>query len=312
MIRNKTILIIQNPVSGNRHSKKRSREFLALLEKSFDNITLLLTKRKGSAKEYVEEYLSVNSYDYLIGIGGDGTNNEIINGIMELSESQRTKVCYSLFPTGTGNDWARGMNIPLDPNQWMKMLLKGSYKLHDLGLVQYKDSGKSDKRYFINVAGMAYDAYLVKKLEEGFMPKKNKLVYLSMLLRCLVSYRLHKARVVSKEFSFESKCYTLNVGVNRFAGGGMEIVPSANPFDGLLSFTAARDLKKYEVVLELKRFYNGTYEEHPKIEAFSSEEIQVECLDKGRTMELEVDGEYVGEAPCTFFTVKEAINVLVP
>lgn len=312
MMLNKAILVIHNPVSGNRKSKKRAAAFLRLLDKSCTYLTILVTDRKGAVQDIVSKSFESKSYDCLIGIGGDGTNNEIINSLMELPPGLRNKVLYGLFPTGTGNDWARGMQIPLDPVLWMEMFVHGESKAHDLGLVHFYSGGIEEKRYFINVAGMAYDAYLVRKLEEGFMPKKNKLVYLSMLLRCLVSYKLHTAKVVSGKDSFESRCYTLNVGINKYAGGGMEIVPSASPYDGLLSFTAARDLKKYEVVLELKRFYNGTYEEHPKIQAFDSERIEVHCLDPGRKMDLEVDGEYIGEAPCTFISVKEAIHVLVP
>lgn len=312
MIENKTILVIQNPVSGNRRSKKRAKYFLELLQENCSQVSIMLTDCKGAAERMVKDLLGQQHYDYLIGVGGDGTNNELVNGMMDLSFSKRMKTCYSLFPTGTGNDWARGMNIPTDPEAWLDMFKQEKARLHDLGLVYFKSAGRDNQRYFINVAGMAYDAYLVKKLEQGFMPKKNKLVYLSMLLRCLISYKLHHAKVASNDRSFDSRCYTLNVGVNRFAGGGMEIVPSANPFDGKLSFTAAKDLKKYEVVYELQRFYNGTYEEHPKIESFDSEEIEVLCLDKDRLMDLEVDGEYVGEAPCRFVSIKAAINVLVP
>ena len=312
MIEHKTILVILNPVSGNRKSKKRSREFIELLKTNFQNLSVLVTDRKGAAREWIVESLNKHAYDYVIGVGGDGTNNEIINGLMELPSSVRSKTCYCLFPTGTGNDWAKGMGITTNPQKWLDMLRGEKSAQHDLGLVYYKSSGNDEQRYFINVAGMAYDAYLVKKLEQGFMPKKNKLVYLSMLLKCLVAYKLHHAKVIWGNQSFDSRCYTLNIGINRFAGGGMEIVPSADPFDGKLSFTAAKDLKKHEVVYELQRFYNGTYEEHPKVESFDSEEIEVQCLDTDRVMDLEVDGEYIGEAPCRFVSVPAAIKVLIP
>lgn len=313
MISKRNVLVIVNPCSGRRLARKRKSYVLYQLKKACEHLRIVETSCKGDAIDLVQKIYKEEPYEYLIGMGGDGTNNEIVNGLMALDNEERQKIHYALLPCGTGNDWSRGHDIPLNAVSWWKMWIAADSRKHDMGMVRFYDLKGQTERYFVNVAGLAYDAYLVRKLEEGFMPKKNKLVYLAILLRCLITYKLHHAKVRSNDgFDLKSKFYTLNVGVNRFAGGGMEIVPNANPFDGKLSFSAAKDLKKYQVVWEIRRFYNGTYLEHPKVEHFDSEGIDIENLSTGRSLGLEVDGEYVGTAPCTFVSVPAAIRVILP
>lgn len=306
------VVIIMNPVSGNRRSKIRRSRLLDLMTQRGISYVCFETKYKGHAMELVQGLKEESASIFLIGMGGDGTNNELVNGIMQLPPERRENLAYCLFPSGTGNDWARSFDIPIDPSCWLDMWQEQFAKKHDLGLVRYYADGQEAQRYFINIAGMAYDAYLVGKLEKGFMSKSNKLVYLGILLRCLMAYRLHPVQVESDSYAFQSKCYTINVGINRFAGGGMEVVPDADAFDGLLSITAAKDLKKYQVVYELRRFYNGTYTQIPKVEAFDAKAVKVSCTDADRILEVEADGEYLGVGPCTFQSIPAAFNVIMP
>ncbi len=299
--------IIANPAAGGGSVGRRWPQIEQLLQEMGFSYSVQFTERRGHAARLAEDII-LKGGRYLLGIGGDGTNHEIANGILGQSFAPSAEVNYALLPVGTGNDWARQYKIPMDPRKRLESLRSPRTVLQDAGLVHYFRDGKSEKRYFVNVAGMAYDGFIGKKLTER--PARNRLQYLLMVAQYLVEYRLTGAKITFDGQSVEDDFYTINIGLCRYSGGGMQLVPHAIPDDGLFALTYARRLPKMEVLLQTTRFYNGTLLQHPKIGSAQVRSVRVQQTGKNPTL-LEADGEFLGETPVEFTLLEKALRVVL-
>jgi diacylglycerol kinase (ATP) len=297
--------IIANPTA---HGGAMGRNWPAI-ERILQNLgfsyTVQFTEERGHAARLVEDVL-LKGGRYLLGIGGDGTNHEIIQGVFAQKVVSPQEVTYALLPFGTGNDWARQYGIPHHPQVRLERLLRLETVWQDVGYVRFMRDGHSDTRYFVNVAGMAYDGFIGKKLMEK--PVRNKIQYLLAVAQYLLAYQLTKARIEYDGKIAEDYFYTINIGLCRFSGGGMQLVPQAIPDDGLFALTFARKISKLAVMLQTPRFYNGTLLKHRKIEGCQAKSIKVTHVGNTPTL-LEADGEFLGETPVSFELLERALRV---
>ncbi len=307
-MQNEKWYIIVNPAAGNGVGAKLWRHIQPRLQHQLPNSVFNFSERSGHAIELAMEAIR-RGYRHLIGVGGDGTNNEIINGILKQREVAAFDITYALLPVGTGNDWVRTHHIPRQLEQWLDMLAAGKTMLHDVGSVQYFNGNRQQQRYFVNVAGMAYDAFVTSYAERYKKWITHKILYLLLVVACLFKYRLPKAKIFFDERSDEDFYYTINVGITRYSGGGMQLVPHADPTDGLLALTLARQVTKLSILFNIWRFYNGTLHRHPKIDIFQATKIRVES---DEPIGVEADGELLGVTPVEFSTLPKSLRIVVP
>ncbi|MBC7776299.1 MAG: diacylglycerol kinase family lipid kinase [Phycisphaerae bacterium] len=299
--------IIANPAARGGAVEREWPQIERLLQELGFAYTVQFTERRGHAAQLVENAL-LKGGRYLLGIGGDGSNHEMVHGIFSQQFVPPSEVFYALLPFGTGNDWARQYGIHTDTRLRLERLLELKTVQQDIGLVKYQRDGQAHSRYFVNVAGMAYDGFIGKKLIEN--PAHNKAHYLLKVVQYLTQYKLSKARITFDGQSVEDFFYTINIGLCRFSGGGMQLVPQAIPDDGLFALTIARKIPKLEVLLLTSRFYNGTILQHPKIEGHQARSIRVEHIGDTPTL-LEADGEFLGETPVEFTMMEKALRVVL-
>lgn len=299
--------IIANPAARGWAVKKQWPQIESVLQELGFAYTVQFTERRGHAAQLVENAL-LKGGRHILGIGGDGSNHELVHGLFSQQFVPPSEVNYALLPFGTGNDWARQYGIPTDPRSRLLRLLEGKTVQQDIGLVKYQREGQTHSRYFVNVAGMAYDGFIGKKLTE--YPAKNKAHYLLKVAQYLSEYKLSKARVIFDGQTVEDFFYTINIGLCRYSGGGMQFVPQAIPDDGLFALTFAREISKLEVLLQTHRFYNGTILQHSKIEGHQARNIRVEHIGETPTL-LEADGEFLGETPVEFVLLEKALRVVL-
>lgn len=301
--------IIANPTSGSGAMQKRWPLIERLLQDMGFGYTVQFTEYRGHATRLAEDAI-LNGHRYILGIGGDGTNHEIVNGIAGQQFVPATDIFYSLLPVGTGNDWARMYDIPHDPRKRLERLKAGQTVLQDLGLVHYIRDGQQQQRYFANVAGMAYDGYIGRMLEENRGSITSRMQYLALVAQYLFKYTLTEARILFDGQPAQDFFYTINIGLCRYSGGGMQFVPHALPDDGLFALTFAHRLPKWKVLVLTPRFYDGSLLTHPKVEGHQAKSIRVEHIGKTPTL-LEADGEFLGETPVEFFLLEKALKIVL-
>ncbi len=304
--------IIVNPQAGNGTVRQQWPAIERALQERGFSYSVLFTEHKGHAIDVVEKALRDGQRNFLA-VGGDGTNNEVVNGIFQQKYVAPSTVRYALLPVGTGNDWAKQYGIPKDIGQRLDRLRHGSTVQQDIGQVDYLDmQGQPATRYFANVAGMAYDAYVAQCMERDGKPSTH-LAYLLAVGRYLFAYQLSKARITyDDQAPVDDRFYTINIGICKYSGGGMQLVPHALPDDGLLALTFARAMAKLEVLAQTYRFYNGTLLQHRRITGVQAKQVTVAPLDPAHpTILLEADGELLGHAPATFTILPHALTIVL-
>ncbi len=304
---------IINPAAGGGRAGRRWSDYSKKLQAAGIRFDAVFTKEKKHAIELAKTAVE-EGCRHLVAVGGDGTAHEVINGILQQNACPSQEVIFALLPVGTGNDWIRTHRIPKQFDRWLAVFLQGKTTVQDAGWMAFFHEGREEKRFFLNVAGFAYDGFLAQKAAvqgKGLSWMPSAIAYLWLIFRCLFQFQPPRARVRFDGQTVEQAYYTINVGVCRYSGGGIQLVPHALPADGKLALTLIRGVGKFHVLLATPLFYTGKIGLHPAVRMFQTEEVLIEEIDN-QTVLAEADGEFLGEAPVRVGILAGALKVLVP
>jgi diacylglycerol kinase (ATP) len=300
-------LMIVNPNAGVKKGLRDWPGILRILAVEGVDFEHKLTERKGHATLIAEEAI-VNGYRNIGVVGGDGTLNEILNGIMTQRTVATEDICLGMIPVGTGNDWCRMFNIPFDYQEAIRILKRKKLFLQDAGKVTFYHKDEPVVRYFMNVAGMGYDALVAKKtniLKEKGMG--GPLTYMYFVFASLFQYKFMEAVIeVDGNPAFRGEIFSMNVGICRYNGGGMMQVPFAIPDDGLLDVTLIKKTSKWMVIRYARKLFDGSLVNLPMVATFRGEIIRIRSTGK---VFLETDGESLGHTPLTFEVLPRCIKI---
>lgn len=300
-------LVIVNPNAGKRRGAKDWDKISVILKKENLSFAVKFTERKGHAVILTLEAISAG-FRKIITVGGDGTLNEVVNGVFSNDVCPSKEISLALIPVGTGNDWGRMFGIPLNYEIAVKIIRDNKMMVHDVGLVSYYDSTEKKKRYFINIAGLGFESVVVRKTnlqkEKG---RGGKLIYFYNLLTSLLSYNNTKAEIIIDGEIIHADVFSVNIGNGRYCGGGMRQTPDALPNDGLLDVTIINGMGKFEIIRNLKILYDGTILNHPKIDGYKCKSIKVSS---DSIIYTEADGESLGHTPAEFSIIPASINII--
>lgn len=299
---------IVNPAAGGSRGDKRWKAIeadLKLLGIPYKaHVTTATLHASHIAKEAVEE-----GYRKLLIIGGDGTLNEVVNGLFAQHSVPTNEVTIALISIGTGNDWIKTIGIPSDTKAAAQLVKNGTQtRIIDAGLAYYHLHGHRHSRHFVNVAGMAFDAEVTRHANAH----KNALgpmQYWLSLASTLFSFSPVPITVDVDGKIYEDLTFCLNVGNCQFAGGGMMIVPGAKPDDGLFTITHIKNASRWTVIKNVSALGDGTFIKLKEVEQYTGKNVKVTSK---QPVWLEVEGEVLGEAPFEFQLIPSAIKVLVP
>jgi diacylglycerol kinase family enzyme len=199
-------------------------------------------------------------------------------------------------------------NIPSDYEGAVKTIKQQKTFIQDAGLVNYRKNGKAWNRYFINIAGMGFDARVAERTnkmkERG---KSGPFLYFSNIFLSLLKYKSLKAEIEIDGETYDRKIFSMNVGIGRYSGGGMIQVPHAIADDGLYSITLIKKMGKLNVIANIKRLYNGSITKHSKVETYTARTVQIESKSK---LQIETDGESLGHGPVSFRIIPRSVRVI--
>ena len=242
-----------------------------------------------------------------IGLGGDGTLNEIVNGIFNGQKFTTNTPCQiGLFPIGTGNDWIKN-HQPLTLSNLIPRILKSQSYPHDVGIV----STKNDYRhYFLNVAGGGLDGQVVEEIGELVASgKKNGLSYIKGTLRALFSFQAPIGKIkIDNNIYFEGSMLLAAGSIGQYFGSGMLISPNAQFDNGTLDITIVKDDKNWKILPQLFKLFNGKIATASFVNKHTSNSIFIES---NKPIPLQADGEYLGKhVQCSISVLKHAILIL--
>lgn len=300
-------VVIVNPNAGHRKGVKDWTKISGLLTQYGISFISMFTESKHHAIELTRDAIK-EGYRKFIVVGGDGTMNEVVNGVFTQSAVPTRQIIIGMITVGTGNDWGRMFGVPLDYEEAIKLLSEGKIFLQDTGIVSYYSGTKIEKRYFVNIAGLGFDALVVKRTNrQKDKGHSGKSLYYWNLIRSLFSYRYTKTDIVIDGLNIKNDTFSISLGIGRYSGGGMMQTPNAIPDDGLFDITIIKNMRKGEIIRSIKKLYDGTLLDHPKIEAYTGKNIKI---DSDPLIHLEVDGESLGHSPIEFNIEPESIRVI--
>ncbi|MFK7785056.1 MAG: diacylglycerol kinase family protein [Crocinitomicaceae bacterium] len=282
----KTVTLI---VHGHRKLLDKSLEAIELMENE-PMLTVKLKKTKGPGDACEIAQKSSATSDVVIAVGGDGTCNEVVNGLMT---NYNAKVVFGVIPNGTGNDFIR--NFPaFDPVTFVNSIVENKVTFIDVGKIDFGQNA----RYFINVADIGFGARVVETLNRQRRSGINgKLSYSLAIARTFIGYRKPILRVHNKDFEFEGKSLMIVFSNGSTFGSGLQIYPEAKLDSGKLGLTVIGDVSLFEYARNLGNLKNGRKIQHPEVIYDEFKKIHVTTTNEN--LWVETDGEIAGRSSIT-------------
>lgn len=288
----KKYCIIVNPIAGKGASGRAVPEIKAKLDEQGLEYDLIQTEYPGHAIKLAAE-AGANGYVTVVAVGGDGTVNEVINGLMQAKNDGHLTANLAVFPVGRGNDFSYGMGIPHELESAIQLLEKGDVRKIDVGFV--KGGDYPDGRYFGNGIGIGFDT--IVGFEAAKLPPYISGIpaYLIAAIKTIFLYfDAPLLRIEIDEEVIEQPCLLVSVMNGKRMGGSFMFAPESSSDDGLLSLCIAHQVTRWQVLGLFPKVMGGTQKDHPAISMPSGQNLRVQAL-KG-TLPVHADGETICEA----------------
>ena len=285
----KRYCLIVNPTAGKGAAQKALPSIEAHLKKFGVNYDLKITEYPGHAIQIAQEAGS-NGYHTVVAVGGDGTANEVINGLMEAANGSQVTANLAVLPVGRGNDFSYGMGIVQDLEAACKLLVDGKTRQIDVGFL--KGGDYPEGRYFGNGIGIGFDT--VVGFEAAKLPSFIGGIpgYIIAALKTIFLYFKQPTILLDIDGEvLEQPCLLVSVMNGRRMGGSFMFAPDSASDDGMLNLCIAGKLTRLQALGLFPKVMAGTQGEHPAIKMSTGKEIKITAV--SGTLPVHADGETI-------------------
>jgi diacylglycerol kinase (ATP) len=299
------VVFVVNPASGNGAAGKtweRTRELAAARGLDGD---ALITEAPGHAVELARG-AAESGARLVVAVGGDGTINEIVNGLLAAGTSE---VELAVVPRGTGDDFARTFGIPTDVESALAVAANGQARPVDVGRATYAVDEGTAERYFANFAGAGISGAIARRGARTSRRLGAKAAYMWATVAVFLRWSSVPMRIELDGELREGQMFEVVVSNGMYAAGGMKIAPEARPDDGQFDAVLIGDVSKADFVTTFPKIYRGRHTSHPKIDVVRASTIAV---DASQPLPVVLDGEQPGTTPARFEIVPGALKLRAP
>jgi YegS/Rv2252/BmrU family lipid kinase len=297
-------LVIVNPASGRPDGGRGWGAIEQALQRAAVRFDVTHTQHPGHGETLARQALS-DGRRHIVAAGGDGSVNEIVQGILTAGRVDTREVTLGVAPQGTGNDWARSLGITRGPSHIAEVLAAGRTMLHDVGFIDFPEAGGT-RRWFINVAGAGYDAYVSERVPR---PVPSAFTYLRVALNGLATYRSPEFRITAGNETIAGRLLLAFVANAQYCGNRMHVAPTASMDDGLLDVLAVRELSLLQVLPKLVKLYRGRILGDRAVRHLRASTVRIET---NPPVAVQADGQIVGRTPAEFGVQRQALRVVIP
>ncbi|KIL48181.1 diacylglycerol kinase [Jeotgalibacillus soli] len=288
--------IIYNPTSGRELFKKQLPDVLIKLEEAGYETSCHATTSAGDATKAAEIAVE-RRYELVIAAGGDGTLNEVVNGLAE----KEYRPTLGLIPMGTTNDFARALHIPRDIEKAVDIILRGETIPVDVG--------RMNEKYFINIAGGGRITELTYEVPSKLKTMLGQLAYYLKGIEMLPSFKPSHVRIEYDGKVYEGEVMLFLVGLTNSVGGFEKLAPDSSINDGLFTLMFLKKTNLAETIRIISSALRGDHLKDPHLVYVKANHIKVTANEK---VQLNLDGEYGGLLPAEFLNLYRHLNVFVP
>ncbi len=295
-------VFLVNPASGNGSTGKKWPKLAARAAELGLPGEVLFSERPGHLTELARSVASPDAF--LVVVGGDGTLNEVVNGIVGSGAT------LAVLPNGTGQDFGRTYDIPQKFDAAVNVAVNGVTRTVDVGKVTFTAAdGTTQVRHFASMGSVGMSGAVADRANGMSKALGGKATFYYALTRVFLSWR--NGEVTTRFEGGERRGLMNNVVVanGKYAGGGMMLAPGAVPDDGVFDIVFFGDVSKLDFITTSPKLYGGGHLKHKKVDVVRSPWIEVEST---RPLPIELEGEPSGTTPVRFEIVPAALNVRVP
>ncbi len=292
--------VIVNPSSGARSGERKWPRIKAMLDEAGLRFDGVLTEGPMHAAILAGEAADLG-YDLVVAVGGDGTINEVVNGL--IGPEGRGRVDLGIIFTGTANDFARNLDLPPNLERNCHLMVSPRRMDVDVGLVECIRDGQPRRRYFVNVSGAGFDADWMEEARRIVLPLGPKGNYLAAFLRMAPTYEPKDYVLDFGDRQEKHRAYTVLVSNGRYSGR-IPFNPQGDLADGLFEVMAL-DLPTFVEAVASSIF--SRTEGHPGVQWSRAASV---CMKSGERLSVQADGEVLGELPARFQVLPGALRVV--
>ncbi|MFD1465289.1 diacylglycerol kinase [Lapidilactobacillus mulanensis] len=290
--------LIYNPTSGHETMLRNIGEILNILERAGYETSAFQTTAKPFSAAQEAERVARDGFDLIVAAGGDGTINEVVNGIAPLKHRPK----MGIIPAGTTNDYARALKIPRDDVvEAAKVILKGQTVKMDIG--------KANDNYFMNIAGGGFLTELTYDVPSEFKSMLGYLAYVLKGAEMLPRIRPVQMHIEYDDGEFDGKASMFLLGLTNSIGGFEQIAPDASLDDGNFALIVVKTSNVAEIIRLMTMVLNGGRHVNDSNIIYTKTRKVVAKTDAGQEMKINLDGEYGGDAPMTFINLRQHIEM---
>jgi diacylglycerol kinase (ATP) len=284
----KPIRVILNPAAGHGTGAKLLPSIEAALTRHALQYDLVRTSHPGHAIDLTGQAI-LDGVEEIVAAGGDGTLNEVVNGIMRSKIDGGPQPTLGVLCAGRGNDFSGSIGIPEDIDQACKMIKTGQSRMLDIGRVT--GGIHPEGRYFINCVGVGFDA--IGTIEAAKLPRWGG--FFSFLIAILKTIFLYNhAPLATIEFDgqiLKQRSLMISIMNGRRLGGNFFMAPDSKPDDGLLDLCIAEEMSSFQILRLVPHFIRGTQASQKTIKTGRAGRIRIEALDS--PLPAQTDGEII-------------------
>ncbi len=297
------VAIILNGLSG---KKKFFYSKLLPVIREHHHANVFETQSATDAFDFAAKAVETN-YDLIIAAGGDGTINQVVNGMLENDLPMDQLPMLSILPAGSGNDFARTVSINSNPEELRKRLANITPARMDVGSVTFRKNNARSHSYFINVASAGMGPEVLNRMASGKKRFGSAVAYYAAILKTFWSYRCMRVTIKSPDWQWDNNLRTLALGNGKYFGSGLCIAPEAKPDDGVLSAFVCGSVSVLDFIRYTSTLKNSKKINHSKIEYKATDKIELTAESPCR---IEADGELLGFLPARIEVIPGRIKFL--
>ncbi len=299
--------VVVNPVAGGHSIRTLWPRINQLLCNSGLSFDYEFTKESGHAIAISREACE-QGYECVVAVGGDGTVNEVVNGILTSTNPRNTAL--GVINTGTACNFARSLGIPQDYARAYLLLTRQSRVLVDIGMVRFQNQGETLQRYFVGAADVGMGSAVVDIWNRQTHRFGININYGRRLTEALMHLIQHRNKLIKIQIGpeVETVCsFDVVIANGPYFANGMKIAPRAILNDNLLDIVTFGDMSKYELLKIWPRLYRGGHIGHSKIKERRTGNVTIESEEK---LLVEADGLVLGETPASFWVIPSALTIV--